>query len=241
MQMPITLLFLSSVFGAASRCKYNAGVQWTALPLGVHVMPCSTDTDNTLDPLQKWAGETLTHSDGEPIASAITNAGTPGYCLGVKQDDPVTMSPCTITVGSGFAGGDGGGSTSDKGVVNTTGAKFVYNHVTRTLGIAGDPSKCLNINHDTGSCRDTHCHLLYIRAISLLTPTRFVVVAVRFRFGKSRSLSLRFPWDSGAALRWPSPHVSIHTALCTLRADLVTLHVIFSVGVLRFVEAAHSN
>lgn len=42
-------------------CNYNAGVQWTRLPLGVHVTPCSAAAP--IDPYQQWEGDTLTSLD----------------------------------------------------------------------------------------------------------------------------------------------------------------------------------
>lgn len=119
-------------------CNYNPGVQWTALPLGMHVMPCSTTNSN---PFQRWSGETLRVTTGAGVASALTNAGTPGYCLGGARTDPVAMTACnnrSLTL-------DGGLASSAAGAT-----KFMYNHSTRTLGVAGDLSLCLNINHDTG-------------------------------------------------------------------------------------------
>ena len=89
-------------------------------------MPCSSGGN----PFQKWAGETFRVTGGVSVASSVTNAATPGYCLGAEETDPVTMSEC-------------GGS------VETAGAEFVYNHSSRSLGVAGI-NRCLNINHNTG-------------------------------------------------------------------------------------------
>ena len=107
-------------------CNYNPGIQWTELPLGVHVMPCAPSSGgDTTDKFQQWAGETLQRD----VASALTNAGTPGYALGAEQRDPVTMKACGPAA---------------------PGASFRYNHTARTLGVAGSTSQCLNVNHDTG-------------------------------------------------------------------------------------------
>ena len=105
---------------AARACDYNPGVAWTALALGLHVMPC-----NRTDPTQQWAGGTLTGSG----ASALRSAGAPGYCLSGDVADPVTMAACTNTA---------------------PGTLFEYNHTARTLGVAGAGDRCLNVNHDTG-------------------------------------------------------------------------------------------
>ena len=105
-------------------CDYDAGVQWTALPLGAHVMPCASS-----NPFQRWAGGTLRVAAGASVASSIANEGTPGYCLGVEHADPVTMAAC--------------------GSNGTTGTKFTYNHSSRSLGVAGQ-NRCLNVNHNTG-------------------------------------------------------------------------------------------
>eukprot|EP00729_Bicosta_minor_P016197 gene16197-20681_t len=111
-------------------CNYNAGVQWTRLPLGVHVTPCSAAAP--IDPYQQWEGDTLTSLDKE-VASPVRNAGTgAAYCLGTSQEDPVTMSTCNTD-----------GSVAD-------GVNFMYNHTARTLGVANNTEKCFNINHDTG-------------------------------------------------------------------------------------------
>lgn len=126
---PILFLLHLQLKAPTLPCNYNAGVQWTELPIGVHVMPCSTTTP--MNPFQQWAGDTLTSNT--MVASSITNAGTPGYCLGEAQEDPVTMTAC-----KGSSGSDG------------TATKFMYNHTARTLGVAGNSNKCLNINHDTG-------------------------------------------------------------------------------------------
>ena len=108
-------------------CDYDPGVRWSPLPLGLHVMPCS----NASDPFQRWAGETLLGT-GSAASSPITNAGAPGYCLGVERADPVTMSACSGPNGTQAA------------------TKFFYNHTSRSLGVVGATDHCLNVNHNTG-------------------------------------------------------------------------------------------